>query len=746
MILRTFSVVLLLTLTIPFGTAQLKVEIDEQVKVPVLNKWVDGYVVDKRKREFLVEYEWAGGTNKKVFTRKQIRKLYEYEGLDFGRMWESENGAFKMEASLYRFDGERKVVLLNPDFKSVTVSLNKLSPKDVSYVERFRKKLDADVKRGIRPAAIPQLPEIELVDSSFGSSLAFNNEGATSELSLKPLPSYLREFKQSGMGYNLIRNGQKLIAAIPVGGPEQLVLMSFREKNPFASGERFQSQLYWASLKKKKVVNFVSITHEDYAIDYNPRHKLLLTFNRNEEFIDQVDDPDNYTIWKLNPGAKTAVPVMRFAAKGMGWAQSLFGKVVNDRVVVVKTDRSTYEAFDIKEKKSLYVLNTESFFDAPVVITHDRRHLVVPEDGFVSILDAASGKYEFSASVEDRHVSGANVNDSGTRLAAVTERSIYVWNLDSENPQPTVHPAPLMGSPFKSRVEWIDDDHILGESHASRILYRLSLNLAIWSYEMDVRQYFLNRDPLTNMVIDGKFFYVAQPDPFGGSIAVGAVNMPGPGVSDVVNDIDRESLMIIKPGVRVSLDVDKVSDPSSVREWLLAKIEKNGWIHDPEAELSMVASMGIGESQQVDYQEFISRKITTVNFKPHYANLKIFKGDLIVWQSGTSTGPPSLVRLRRGRTVQGEVNRYSKPQLNYFKNVRLEVEIIDPKYSRGFGKSSLGLRGIRVVSTSPPGRENDPRAASRQADEDRRKAAEEEGKNREQETIEDLKEKLVPGG
>ena len=138
-------------------------------------------------------------------------------------------------------------------------------------------------------------------------------------------------------------------------------------------------------------------------------------------------------------------------------------------------------------------------------------------------------------------------------------------------------------------------------------------------------------------------------------------------VDEVIAEVDRDSLMLLKPGVHVGLDVESVSDPSAVEEWLLEKVEGNGWVYDPDSKFVLVASMGIGESQRVDYQAELTGDITTVNFKPHFAKLKIMQNDLIVWQSGTSTGPPPFVRLKKGRTVQSEVNRYSKPQLNFFK-------------------------------------------------------------------------------
>ena len=243
---------------------------------------------------------------------------------------------------------------------------------------------------------------------------------------------------------------------------------------------------------------------------------------------------------------------------------------------------------------------------------------------------------------------------------------------------------------------------------------------------MDVSDYFLNRDPLKNMVVDGKFFYVAKPDPFSGAIAVGAVELPGPGVAEVTQNIDQSTLMIMKPGVHIALAVDDVSDPGKVKKWLTDKIVSNEWVIDSGAEIVMEASMGIGETQTVEYEEMggLGRgETTSATFKPHYANLKIKQGNTIVWQGGTSTGAPPFIH---GENVQSELNKYQNPQLGFFENVKIDKTIIDPKFSRGFGVSKLGLRGIEVVSTSPPGREDNPADASTQADEDEKKAYEDQ--------------------
>jgi hypothetical protein len=231
--------------------------------------------------------------------------------------------------------------------------------------------------------------------------------------------------------------------------------------------------------------------------------------------------------------------------------------------------------------------------------------------------------------------------------------------------------------------------------------------------------YWDNRDALKNMVLNGLFFYVAKPNMFDGSIAVGAVRLPGPGVEETTKNIDRESLYLIKPGVSMGIQLKSVSDPGQVEQWLREKIEANGWIYDPNAEIVMHAEMGVGPARTETYKEFgLNGRETTVSFTPHFSNLVIKQGDLIVWQTGVSTGAPPLTRADN---IQAEVTSMQKPQLDFFRGVKIEPKIIDPKYSRGFGVSAMTLRGIEVVSTSPPGRTDNPADAEQKMKDDQEK-------------------------
>ena len=703
--------------------AQSKVEIDEEVFVYFLGEWRRGYVVDRKGRKLLVEYTFVS-SKQDVFQRRSVRKLNEINAMDFSRTWSSASGKFTIEGALMTVLDDDRIIVMKEDETELEVSLSKLSEKDNKYVRKLIASIDKAAKRGEIPARTPRLPEIESFTEEFGNYASFSvvngNEKAEP---LGELPKYMRDFKQAGVGFGFVRDRQELVAMIPVGGPEQIVLMSSWERNPFNSGQNFQSQIYWVSMKAKKALSAVAIPHEHYALDYHPRYNRLVTFRKADR-----DGQSFFTVWKLKPKGKEVEPLVCWELD-IDWNEWFMGtefcRIVNDRVVIAKGKKQEYIAWDFVDKKELYRFRIGSFFDAPLVISPDRKHLIVPEDGSVRVVDSVSGDTQFRFNVPDRHVSGANVNSDGTKLAALTERNIYVWDLTAENPEPTIYAAPLMGSPFQSRIDWVDDDHVIGQNSRNRTLYRLSLELPVWSYEMDVRHYFMNKDPYKSRIVDGKIFYVAEPAGRG-SIAVGCVNLPGPAVDETTQNIDRQSLMVLKEGTPVAVDASDTSDPDQVESWLIDVIERTGWVYDPDAELLMVAEMGQGASQTVEYRSLhglpSSRKTQSATFRPHYSSLKIFRDESVVWQTGTSTGAPMFIQ----GDVQKELNRYQKPQIQFFKNVKPDLEIIDPKYSRGFGVSKLGLKGIEVVSTSPPGREADPFAADQQANEDRKRAFEDE--------------------
>ena len=84
----------------------------------------------------------------------------------------------------------------------------------------------------------------------------------------------------------------------------------------------------------------------------------------------------------------------------------------------------------------------------------------------------------------------------------------------------------------------------------------------------------------------------------------------------------------------------------------------------------------------------------TVTVTPHISTLRIEVGGNVAWQSGTRTGAPSIVTLQSVKTIQSEVDRWQRPNVEFFESVDIPERILDPSKRNGLGTT----QGARRVS------------------------------------------------
>lgn len=739
----------------------------EKVRVLALGGWRDGIVLETKGKQAKVSYNIFPksqlGFNsddddgfsedesddiqidqltkrEAVFTRNNIRKLCELKGIDFARSWTTADGQYQVIAALQNVEGD-KVVLVKEDLTIVKVPLATLSAKDKGYAKKQFNMRKAAIAAGRMPAITPTLPSIqdfETLDEFYREPFEPSNAevqpfGAT--------PPFLK-FSESGLGFNLLRASQEVVSVLPVGGPQELLLVGARE-NDMTDGNGFQTQLYWLSMKEQKVLGNIAITAKSVPVDYNPMTKTLLTVNTNG-FFDDGNDPEFFTLWRLLPGKTDAMPLICWSANFKSRDDHALAKIVNNEIVMAKLGGDSYVAWNLKERRQIYKIKLQGF-RSKMDMTPDRKMLIGCEEDRVTIFNAIDGKIinQFSGKLKVEgyaffnQLTGANVNSTGTKLAAVNQMSVMIWDLAAGERKPKICPAPFVAGTSDSQVSWIDDDLILVESHMSKVLFRVSLGLPVWSYDLENTWGKDNR--LNTYTVDSKYFYNARPHPAGTGgrfeyaerganlVGVGIVNLPGPKVNEITKNIDPDSLNILKPGTRVGLKLSNVTNPEQVRIWFTEKIKEAGWILDNEAPIKVIASMGIGQAQKVEYQTIGSSNVFSVNFRPHYSKYQIKDGKRVLWQNSTSSRAPSMIQSNNPRAAVG---RYQQPNLEFFRRQKFPKKVLDPKYARGFGVSQLSMDGIKVLSTNPPGRASDPDEALRKAEEDEKKRLEKARKDR----------------
>ena len=709
-----------LVVQIESARGQLKVDKGERVKVFFLNDWRDGVIVESRGNRSSVDYEFAGGTSQRIFNRNQIRKLCEVEALDFARRWQSADGKFKIVAAIKSGD-EKNVLLIKEDLSTATVPINRLSTKDITYTKKVLKTAAKMAEAGNAGSASSilanaNLPELEKFESEVGTEDTLSDVPNESIKPLGAIPAYMK-FKDAGFGFSVAREKDDIISVVPVGGPDELVMVAAGERKIFPDQSGNAVNLYWLSLKSRSVKSRTSLPPFQIPVDYDPRSKRLLTVYR-ETRLGLGDKTEYLMLWKLMPGADKAEPLVRWKVEFERGETTHFMKVINEDMVVMCSGKSDYFGFDAKNKKVKYSVRGRGFGRSPTaVLSPDRSTLIVCEERWVVLYDAITGKRraQFSAVGEGEneemmvggYITGANISEDGTKLAAINREHILVWDLAKGNKTPKRYRAQKLESPGSTQLNWINDNFILVSARQRRTLYQLSTEMPVWAYYLassgnTLPQY----RSIQSAVVNGRFIYALKPDFKKRTQAiVGAFSLPDSRVLEIAEGLDREQLNLVKRGARVALNLGNVTQPEKIRSWLLAKMEERGWVQDQSSDLKLTASMGKGETETWTFKKkgplMRYTKGETRTVTPTYSILNLTYGKRSIWYRSTRSG------LSEGTYEQGQLERsianVEKDDPNFFSRVSFPKEILDPRFEGGLGASEIGPNGIEIKFTDPPG-------------------------------------------
>ncbi|MDX1944398.1 MAG: hypothetical protein SFU86_03250, partial [Pirellulaceae bacterium] len=278
---------------------------------------------------------------------------------------------------------------------------------------------------------------------------------------------------------------------------------------------------------------------------------------------------------------------------------------------------------------------------------------------------------------------------------------LTVWDLTNADSPGTKFQASAIGTPFGTTMSWIGGERVMAEGFAgSQVLFSLKHNMSLWSYRFDmdaVRENSSGRR--VREIIDQHLVYAATVESGGQrGLAVGAVKLPGPKVDEADAAFDPESLVIIKPGAAVKLDVNAGEHTERIRTALTGKIQSNGWVLSDSAPNVLTATMGQAEQRTITYHRRglggQSAGEESVTVSPFYSTLILKVGDKQAWYGGTSTGPPPVIFLREGQTAQGEVDKWQHPNPGFFDNVTIPAKIMDPGKRGGLGSTEVTNRGL----------------------------------------------------
>ena len=670
------------------GHAAEAYKVGDSIEVFFLNKWWPAAVVQTNARgDVMAEFEFAATTKRQVFKAAEVRFDYEAGAIARVRTWSDPSGTFKIKAALLALEDEA-VVLRKPDKSELQVPVAKLSTSDQDFVKRLRKELGPSANRP------PQVPAPEKFDEDSAAEVRKTwSESHDSRAAVEPdpLPNFVK-LKQAGVAFPVQDFFDPLGAVLPLGGPNGWVLASIENGKP---GGALPGRLLWASLVKGKIEGQQMLPPGEVVLDYHPQSKQLLTHSTVEE-QGQIGGAQVLTLWKVAPADTVVTLVTRWRAdSNEGGSPSIWGRIVDAATVIQRWKRNEYAAWDIANKRLKYRLPQESFFVPDPTLSGGRRYLVLPEDRQVRIIESVSGSLVTTIPAP-AGASGTAVTEDGRRLAVLNRNQLVVWDLTAPASEPETFQAEAIGTPFRATLEWVGPDRVMAEGNLrNKVLFSLKHRIALWNYEFDHKAVPEQSNRRVKHILDGHLVYAASVD--GGKqagLAVGAVALPGPKVDETAATLDPESLMIIKSGTELAVNIQCAEHNERVYGAIQQIANRNGWVLSQNAPLVIVCEMKRGESQNVTYQSFRSGATQSVSFTPFISSIRIQSGEKVAWQSGTATGVPPVMSLRNGQTAQGEVDQWQKPNVEFFERLEIPAKILDPDKQNGLGVTQVTNRGL----------------------------------------------------
>jgi hypothetical protein len=670
----------------------------DEVEVSYLNRVVPAKVVSTNQRgDVLAEFEWASVPVQRKFKPADVRYAYESGALARARVWNDSAGKFHQKAALIEI-GDDYVTLRKPDKTEIKVSTARLSDSD----QQFLKKLQKDAGPALeRPPERPALEEFAEAATTIAAAGAAGTNRAA--LEPDPLPKDLK-LKQAGVGFLMDDIFDRLGAVIPVGGKDVWLLAAV-ENNGKGDGP-LPTRLLWVSLERQKIEGRQLLSPGEIVLDYYiPSHRLLSFSWVKQKPSDNPGTPA-FTLWEAAPAAKKAKPLVRWKADSSEVnTHEPWARIIDDDLVLQRSGRQGLVCWDTAAKRARYRFLQESFFAPSPTLSGGRKYLFVPEDKGVRILESTSGRI-VSALPAEHGSSGVAISEDGRKAAVLNQFALAVWDLTNPAGEPQRYQAEGIGTPFHADMSWVGADRLMCDSGGPRIvLFSLKHKVSLWNYEFDSSAISETSGRRVREIVDQHLVYGATLNEGAKrGLAVGAVLLPGPQVDEIAAALDVESLLAIKPGTAIRLDIQAGENNARVQAAMEATIKKNGWTVSPTATTVLVAELKRGQQQTIEYHvSGFGRgdSNSSASVVPYVSSVKIMIGDQVAWEGGTSTGAPVMMMLKPGQSVQAEVDRWQRPDVEFFEKLDIPAKILDPTKRSGLGTTQVTNRGLIVGEGGP---------------------------------------------
>jgi hypothetical protein len=246
--------------------------------------------------------------------------------------------------------------------------------------------------------------------------------------------------------------------------------------------------------------------------------------------------------------------------------------------------------------------------------------------------------------------------------------------------------AAIASDSSRSRPSWTDGDHVI----AGDLLFSVSKKCPIWSYKRPNPRFSLE-------VVGGVTWFAV--DGSGAARLVG-LSLPDAPAQKAEQSVDENSFFLVRPGSKLSLDVQAGADSAKVAESLRQQLAAADIAVEPNQPVVLRATASKGQTREIAYdvhhfgqpfQRETLKKSVTENV---YAVTIVGMDNKPAWQVNSSSGAPVFLTTDSGESIDSALRRQTQANAAWFLSVKIPTHVPTAANAKGRGESIMTPQGI----------------------------------------------------
>jgi hypothetical protein len=638
------------------------------------------------------------------------------------RKWTDRSGKFSVEARYEGMNGDR-AVLIKSDGKRVEVPSAKLSDADARYLLEQKSAGDSPFQEvGGSDISVDPSPMKQAIWS--GAKLVQPREFSTW--------SYTPPAGNSSAAPTVRANANVTLTEIP-----DSQIFFEKVEGLYASddgarvvacrmrGDVHDKEMYLESIdiQKQRAGSLIALPETTHVLDVDPNSNLVMyrpdIFGSGQNgtlMIARFDGGKLSPVQQWEPYSDETFAPSRDIDKA--WF------VAENRVMTINGHGKALTLWDVSACKALMNIPVGESLNLQLSLSPDRRLMaVIMKDG-IALIDLIKGLHLATVEGSGRHFTKAAIRGDNTKLAALSDEGITVWNLYDGTVVSEFYSSTPM---WDASLEW-SGDYLIA---AGRFLFDVERRILLWEYQ----------DPpgtgVTARLQNGRLYAATKPFGDKGKITLVSTAVPHAAVLQKAKGLPSpEALLVVKPGDSVSIEVDidpSISLADEVQRSIDARIQQVGGKNErivalnPNGAKNDVVRQMLAESLEsaglkvVDHSDLVVKAICKpqpqqtirVNvdgrfpprpedfqertITPHASYLEMSLKGQVLWKRGFIAEPHMVIWVQRGETLDQALDRCTKPNVSLFTHAKFSPYVARPgkaSSNGAYGVSQFTAHGI----------------------------------------------------